>query len=274
MADEAKKLLLVGESLNGTIPRVNEAIGNRDADFVRSSAKAQTEAGASHLDLNAGAIAGRDEGESLIWLMQTAREATDIPFVIDSPTPQVLVKAMGSYKGPSPILSSVTAEGNSPEMLFHLAAEYRCGIVGLCMDAGGVPKDCAGRLQAAEWLIAAALRYGLPLENLYIDPLVMTVSTEPGIAFTIRDTIRGIKERHGDVKILTAPSNLSFGMPNRKLLNRTFISMLFFEGIDGIIYNVLDRGSFSSILAAEVLTGKDKRSKKYLRAFREGKLVP
>ncbi|MDR1948588.1 MAG: dihydropteroate synthase [Spirochaetaceae bacterium] len=273
MISETKNLLLVGESLNGTISKVNEAIGKRDADFVRNSARAQTESGATWLDLNAGAVAGRDEGESLIWLLQTAREATELPFVIDSPSPQVLVKAIGSYKGPGPILSSVTAEEKSLETVMPLTAEYQCGIVGLCMDAEGVPNDSEGRLKAAEKLVASALYYGVALENLYLDPLVMTVATKPDIAFIIRDTIRGIRERYPEIKILTAPSNLSFGMPNRRLLNRTFISMLLFEGIDGIIYNALDHDSYASILASEVLTGKDKRSKNYLKAFREGKLV-
>ena len=265
-------MLIIGESLNGTIPSVGQAIKDRDENFIKALACEQEASGANYLDVNAGGMSGRSEVEDLVWMINVAQKAVQVPLVLDSSSPEALREAIKIYKGPRPILSSVTGEQRSMEIMIPLALENNCGLIALCMDQKGIPPDVQGRLNVAELLIERATSAGIKREDIYLDPLVMTISADPNAGPTIIQTLNKIREKFPDVGTVCAPSNVSYGMPNRRLLNRSFVSMLIASGITGFIVDVRDRQTYSAILAAEAIMGRDKRCKTYLNAYRNGKL--
>ncbi|MCL2147153.1 MAG: dihydropteroate synthase [Synergistaceae bacterium] len=266
-------LLIIGESLNGSIPAVGKAILNRDEAFIKSLALEQESCGANYLDVNAGGVGGHNsETDDLIWLVGVVQKAVNIPLVIDSSSPAALKEAIKTYTGPRPILSSATGEKHSADTLIPLALEYDCPLVALCMDEKGIPGSVDGRLEAAEYFVEYAISAGMKAQNIYIDPLVMAVSADLNAGSILIQTLKKIKEIYPDISTICAPSNVSYGMPNRRLLNRSFISILISSGISGFIIDVRDRRAFSTILASEVIMGQDLHCKSYLNSYRNGLL--
>lgn len=265
-------MIIIGESLNATVPAVSQAIAARDEKFVTDLAKLQVECGAMMLDVNAGGLGGRDEGEELSWLVQTVRSVVQVPLVLDSANPESLRRAVKVYEGSELILSSVTAEKDSLENLLPLAAELNCGLVGLCMSEKGIPNNPEGRLEMAEVIVKQAMLAGIKPENLYLDPLVMTVSVDWQAGRITLNTLRMLKERFPFARIISIVGNIAFGMPMRGLVNRTFLAMLMALGPDAVMLNVRDREMMATLTAAAVLRGEDEYCRKYIKAFRAGKL--
>lgn len=265
-------MLIIGESLNGTIPSVGQAVKDRDENFIEALAREQVECGADMLDVNAGGMFGRDEAEDLVWMVSVVQEAVQVPIMLDSSSPEALRAAIGVYKGPRPILSSVTAEKKSLDMVLPLALENNCGLVALCMSEKGIPPDVNGRLTVAELIVERATSAGIKSEDIYLDPLVMTIFADSSAATTIIQTLNRIRDRFPQIGTICAPSNVSYGMPLRRLLNRSFVPMLIASGISACILDVRDRQLISIIRASEAITGRDKRCKTFLDAYRQGKL--
>lgn len=265
-------MLIIGESLNGTIPAVGQAVKDRDENFVRALAREQVDCGAHMLDVNAGGLSGRSEAEDLVWMVGVVQDEVKVPFVLDSSSPEALRAAIQIYKGPRPILSSVTGEQKSMEVMIPLALEYNTGLLGLCMTEKGIPADVAGRMEVADLLVERATAAGMKLEDLHLDPLVMTISADSTAGPIIIGTLEKIVGRYPQVGTICGPSNVSHGMPNRSLINRTFVSMLAAAGLKGLLVNVRDRKMYSTILAAEALMGRDAYARTYLKAYRQGKL--
>ena len=265
-------MLIIGESLNGTIPSVGQAVKDRNEGFIKALAIEQVGCGAHMLDVNAGGISGRSEVEDLVWMVGLVQEVVSVPLVLDSSNPEALRAAIKIYKGPRPILSSVTGEQRSMEVMFPLALEHNAGLLALCMTEKGIPADIEGRLAVAQILVQRATAAGIRMEDIHLDPLVMTISADATAGPTILGTLNRIRESYPQVGTICAPSNVSHGMPCRRLLNRTFVSLLIASGIKGLILDVRDRHIYSAILAAEALVGRDVYSRAYLKAYREGKL--
>lgn len=265
-------MLIIGESLNGTIPAVGQAVKDRDENFIQALAREQVDCGAHMLDVNAGGLSGRSEVEDLVWMVGVVQDAVQVPFVLDSSSPDALRAAIKIYKGPRPILSSVTGEQKSMTTMFPLAMEFDTGLLALCMTEKGIPAGIRGRLEVAELLVRGATTAGMKIEDLHLDPLVMTIAADPTAGPTILGTLAGIGERFPQVGTICGPSNVSHGMPNRRLLNRSFISMLTAAGMKGLIMDVRDRHAYSTVLAAEAIMGRDSRCRTYLNVYRQGKL--
>ena len=265
-------MIIIGERLNATKKSVGEALRAGDVDFVHREARAQTEAGAHYVDCNAG----RDpqtERETMQWLVRTAREATDLPLSIDSANPDVLAAGLDVYEGPPPLLNSATADAKMGRVL-DLAASAGAGVVCLCIGAAGMPKKPGDREAYAETLITAARERGIPPERIFVDPVVETVSAslEEPVGRYMLTAIGSIRESHPEVHLVAGVSNVSFGLPNRKLLNRTFLGLCIGAGLDAAIIDPCDPHMIGTILAAEALVGLDEGCMNYVMASREGKL--
>ena len=265
-------MIIVGESLNATIPSVRQAVIEHDVEKITSLARTQTECGADMLDVNA-AVPGQNEIEDLVWMVQTVQGVTDLPLVLDSSNPEALEAALAVYKGPNPIINSITGEMTEGQVgLLQLAVQHKCGLVGMCMDEAGISPDPEVRCSIAVKLFERATSAGLEPENLYIDPLVMAIAADYDAGTVSLEVLRLIHERIPQVHTFCGSSNISFGMPLRKLLNRTFVSMQAALGMDAFLVDVRNKELMATLIASSTLIGQDEWSMSYIRAYRAGKL--
>ncbi len=263
-------MLIIGESLNATRQEVKTAVENHDISFVQALAREQIAAGAGMLDVNA-AVTGRDETKDLPWMVRAVQEVVALPLVLDSSNIEALVAAMKVHRG-RPMINSLTAKRDSVERLLPIVAKEDCSVIVLCMDDDGIPNDAEGRLDAARTVVLPLLEAGKKPEDIYVDPLVMSISVDPNAAKTTLEVISRVST--GEVKgvqITGGLSNVSFGMPGRKLLNRTFLIMAMTFGLNSCIVDVRDKELMSAIYAARAFM-ENGGSRDYLKAFRQGKL--
>ncbi len=263
-------MLIIGESINGTIEKVGQAIAGRDRAFIQRVAREQVERGAHMLDVNAG-LGGRDEVDDLTWLVKVVQEEVDIPLMLDSSDPQAIEAALALHRG-RPLVNSITAEPRKKDSLLPVLAAHDCGVVALCLTEEGIPKTPTHRLEIARGLVDELLQAGKPQEDIYLDALLLTVATDWQAGAIALKTIQLFKQELPGVKTVVGLSNVGFGMPQRRLLNRTFLAMAIALGLDGAILDVRDSSLMATVTAGRALVGRDKWCRGYLTAFREGKL--
>jgi cobalamin-dependent methionine synthase I len=264
-------VLIIGESINSTRRSVGEAISRRDEQFIRGLASKQVAAGAAMLDVNVGVAEG-DEVQNLTWAVRTVQQAVDVPLLVDSGNPEALRAAFEVHRG-RPILNSINGEADKLAALLPLAAEYECGAILLCLDDRGIPKTADERYQIAEFLVERAVQAGLPPERLYVDPLIMTVGSDSRAARVALDALCRIREGLPQVHTSAGITNVSFGMPQRSLLNRTLLAMAIAYGLDAFLVNVMDPAMVATIQAADTLMGNDAYCSNFLDAYHAGKLA-
>ncbi len=265
-------MFLMGESINGTRKQVAEAIQARDEAFIQTLATDQVAAGAQLLDVNGG-VAGGDEVEDMLWLIKTVRVVTDMQLMVDSASPDALdagVRAVVDSGGSVPFINSISGEQSRIDAVLPLIKEFKCPVVGLCLADDGVPNTSEDRFAVAQQMYDLCVGAGLPAKDLWIDPLVLTVSADPNAALVTMGTLKLIKEKLPDASTTGGLSNVSFGLPNRPLLNRTFVSMCAGLGIDGIVVDVRNKAMMATIKAIEALRGEDNFCGGYLQAHRAG----
>jgi 5-methyltetrahydrofolate--homocysteine methyltransferase len=263
-------MLIVGESINGTIERVGTAIASRDEAFIRRLAREQVEKGAQMLDVNAG-LGGRDEKEDLAWLVSVVQDEVGLPLVIDSSAPEAIEAALAGHQGRA-LVNSISAEREKQERLLPLLSAYDCGVVALCLTDDGIPKTAQERLAVARGLVEALTKAGKAMADIYLDPLVLTIATDWQAGATALETLRLFKQELSTVKTIAGLSNVGFGMPQRRLLNRTFLAMAMGLGLDGAILDVRDGSLMATLYAAQALAGQDRWCREYLKAYREERL--
>jgi 5-methyltetrahydrofolate--homocysteine methyltransferase len=263
-------MLIIGESLNGTLTTVGQAILKRDAEFVVQLARCQVEAGAHMLDVNAG-VAGGNEVEDLPWLVSTVLAKVDIPLSLDSADPEAIRAALKLCRG-RPVINSITGEQSRLEGLLPLVVEYDCGVVILCMDERGIPETAQDRFEVGRSLVERATQAGVKADDIYMDPLVMSLGVDWRAPTVTLATLRLIREHIPEVHIVSGMSNVSFGLPKRHLLNCTFLAMLVAAGLDTFLIDARDKGLMASLWAAQALSGSDRYCAAYLKAYRAGQL--
>lgn len=263
-------MIIVGERINGTSRKVREAVVARDTDFVVSLAHRQAEAGASYLDVNAGTDPER-EPEDMGWLVQTVQGAVQVPCCIDSPNPDTLRAGLEVHRGPA-LVNSASAESARLETVVALAAKHGARLVGLTLDDQGLPSTAQQRIDIAVRLGEAWQAAGGQISDLFIDPLVRSIAIENEQGAAFLDSVAGILAVLPSVHIICGLSNISFQMPVRPLLNRTFLAMAMARGMDAAILDPLDRALMATVCAGEVLQGRDEMCLGYLQAFRAGRL--
>ena len=266
-------MLLMGESINGTRKQVAEAIQNRDAAFIENLAREQVDAGAHVLDVNGG-VAGGNEVEDLRWLIDVVRGVTDMQLMVDSASPAALaagVEACVANGGKVPFINSISGEQSRIDVVLPLIEKHKCPVIGLCLSDEGIPPTAEDRFAVAKRLFELCTGAGLPGEDLWVDPLVLAVSADPTTAVVTMQTLKLVKERL-PVRTTGGLSNVSFGLPNRPLLNRTFVAMCAGIGIDGAVLDVRNKEMMAVVRAMEALRGEDNYCGNYLKAHRAGLL--
>ncbi len=264
-------MLVVGERINATRKPIRQAIAKRDSDFVQQEAKRQVAAGAQIIDVNAGSDP-KTEAENLVWLVKTVQAAVDVPLCVDSANAEALKAGVAAHKG-IPLINSATAQENHMEPTLRLAAEISAPIVALLLDDEGIPSGVDRRLEIAENIVSAARTLSISLAQVYIDPLVQPVSTSPADVAAALDAMTLLKTSYPEIKTICGLSNVSFGLPNRALLNRTFLALMVNAGLDAAIMDPLEAGTMAALFAAEALLAKDGYCLNYIKASREGKLA-
>jgi cobalamin-dependent methionine synthase I len=267
-------MIVIGERINATTKRVAEAIVKRDASFIQELAREQAEAGSDYLDVNAGTGRGMEqEIADIKWTIDTVQDAADIPLCLDSSDPQVLLASMAHYNGTEAIINSVNADPEKLEPLGRLAAERQASLIALVMEEGGIPSTVEERLAASELIMTHLDRQGVREDQVFFDPLLLPISVDTDQGLVTLRTIEQIKSRHPSAKTVLGLSNVSFGLPNRGIVNRAFLLMAASAGLDAAILDPLDAKIMSLVKVADMLTGKDASCREYIRAYRKGKLT-
>ena len=268
-------MLVIGENINASNRSVAEAIASRDREFLQSLARAQVVAGADFIDVNSGVGSGSPEYEALAmeWLVEVVQEATDKPLVIDSSSPGVIEAALRKYRGERLVINSVTAEPEKLASIGSLAAGRQAWLVALAMGTNGVPSSVEERLAACEQIMAHLTQLGLEVEQIFFDPLILPIAVDSAQGMVTLKTLEQIKSRYPAAKTVLGLSNISYGLPYRRLVNRAFLLMAAYAGLDAVILNPLDAKMMSFIKVADMLIGNDPSCKGYLKSYRKGILL-
>lgn len=264
------KLLIVGEKINASRREVKEAIERSDEGLIQKIAREQAEAGAHYLDANAGLFMER-EPDKLSWVVETIQKGVDRPCCLDSPNPRALEAALKVHRGRA-LLNSISLEKERYRSILPLIKQYESKIVALCLSEEGMPKNEEDRFRLASTLIERLTGEGIFPDDIYVDPLVQPVATDHSLGPVILDSLARIKKSFPEVHVICGLSNISFGLPQRKLLNQVFFILALSKGLDAVILDPTDSRMMSSLRAAQLLLGQDEFCSGYLKAFREGLL--
>jgi len=260
-------MLIIGELINASRKAIAGYIENQDSDTIQSVARDELEAGADYIDVNAGVFVGR-EPEYLKWLVETVQAAVQAPCCIDSPDPAAIEAALTVHKGTA-MINSISLEKERYDKLVPIVAGTDLKVIALCMSDDGMPETVNDRMAIAEKLVNGLLQNNVKLENIYVDPLVQPLSVNKTFGVNFLDAIEKIMAAFEGIHTVCGLSNVSYGLPNRMLLNQLFMVMAIAKGLDGAIVNPLDKRMMANIIAAEALAGKDEFCANYLAAYRE-----
>lgn len=273
-------MLIIGECINSTTPEILEAIEKRGGDFIQELAKGQVEAGANYIDVNAGARI-KTEREDMEWLINTVNEVVNVPLSIDSANPDIIKHGLEIYSGLKQksnesefkvMVNSINAERTHCQKVLPLVKEYDCDVIGLLIDENGIPDKPEDRVSISSKIIDQLHEYEIPIDRLYLDVVIQPISTDTTKGITILETLRLVKQEFPEVKTVLGLSNISFGLPENELINRTFLTMLMVYGLDAAIMNPLDKQIIGSLQAAKMLLNQDEFCMKYITAYRDGRL--
>lgn len=263
-------MIIVGELINASRKAIGEAIRIQDSDAVQKVARDQQEAGANFIDVNAGIFVGK-EADYLQWLVKTVQEATDdAPCCLDSPDPNAIQAALSIHKGTA-MINSISLEKSRYDALVPVVAGTDLKVIALCMSDEGMPETTDQRLKIADRLINGLVQNNVPIDNIYVDPLVQPVATNKNFGIEFLNAVEAISKEFKGVHTMCGLSNISYGLPNRKFINQTFATMAIAKGLDGLIINPLDQRMMANLIAAETLFGRDDYCVNYLRAHRAQK---
>ncbi len=257
---------ICGERLNPTGKKaLKEALISEDMEYLIDEALKQQDAGADLLDVNCG-LPQIDEKALMPKIILSLQEYCDLPLQIDSSDSEAIAAAARIYNG-IPLINSVNGDPEVMERIFPIAKKYGAVVLGLAMDKNGVPKTAEGRLEIAERIISTAGKFGIAKEKIMIDTLVVTASAEQEL---VKETVRALEAvRKLGVKTALGVSNVSFGLPNRPLLNRTFLAMAMERGLNMPILNPLDSEMSGTARAYELLAGIDKNAENYIEIYKD-----
>lgn len=266
------RITVIGERINPTGKKaLKEALRAGDFTYIENEGIRQAEAGAQILDVNVG-LPDIDEKAAMLEAVKRLSAVTDAPLQIDSSDPEVLAAAVRSYNG-KPIINSVNGKESVMEAVFPIAQKYGANLIALTLDEDGLPDSADKRLEIAERIIRRAGEYGIGPERILVDCLTLTVSAEPGGALDTLDAIRRLKKRY-PVRTTLGASNVSFGLPNRKLLNAAFLTAAMYAGLDAPITDPLVPEYMDAVAAYSALFGMDEGAAVYIEKYKDVKPDP
>lgn len=265
-------MLIVGERINTSRKAIEPAVVNRDIDFIQKLAKDQVESGATYIDINAGTLMS-GEPDALEWLVKTVQAVVDAPITFDSPDPVAIERAIAAYdtsKG-QPMINSITAEVERFENILPLVLKHKTKIIALAMDDSGIQFEASKRLTVARDLVNRLTNAGVPIDDIYVDPLTFPIGNGSDFGIALLDIVRNIITEFPGVHTIAGISNVSHGMPSRKLLNQAMTVLAMGSGLDAAIIDPMDRYLMGLIAASESLLGRDDFSMNYITLSRAGK---
>jgi 5-methyltetrahydrofolate--homocysteine methyltransferase len=264
--------VLIGERINPTgKKRLAAALAEGNLDIVRAEAQAQVQAGADVLDVNVGA-AGVDEVHVLPRAVRLVMETVAVPVSIDSADAQALRAALAVHRELAPqgkpLINSVNGEEARLSQVLPLVAEYKTAVIGLAMDDDGIPPTSEKRLAVARKIVERAEALGIPREDVVIDCLALTVGADSQAGRISLQAIRMVREELG-VNMTLGASNVSFGLPDREVVNWAFLAMAI---QNGVTCPIVDAARVrQAILAADLLLGRDEYAMRYIKAYKRRK---
>lgn len=266
-------MLIIGERINSTRAQIQIAIKDRNAAYILKEVHRQVDAGADFIDVNCAMSLG-DEVQDIDWVISVIQsDLKGASICLDSPNYLAIERGIKVFKAIGEIfINSITGDDSRIKNIVPLAKARDAKLIALTMDEFGMPNTAEERVKAAANILAKVKKLGFKEESLYFDPLIRPISTEPEQAREFLRSISMIKSL-GKVKTICGLSNVSYGLPNRKVINSVFMAMAIHSGLDAAILDPTDKNIMSSIAAARALTCKDEYCAEYIKAFREGKLI-
>ena len=266
-----RPFVVIGERINPTGRKVLLAEMKQGVmDRVKADAVAQVAAGAQMLDVNAG-IPQLDEAALLVAAIKAVAEVTDVPICIDSSIVEALEAALGAYEGKA-LVNSVTAEDERLDRILPLVKKYGAAVIGMANDETGITMLPEERLAIARKIVERASDYGIPPEDVVIDPIAMTVAADPLAGRITLETMRLIRDNLGN-NMTCGASNVSFGLPDRATINAAFLPLAMDAGLTCAITNPLIPEVRRAVLAGDLLLGHDEYASKWIRSFRAEQAV-
>jgi len=257
--------IIIGERINPTgKKKMTAALEAGDLDVVRKEALAQIEVGADVLDVNA-ATANTDEVTLLPKVVQVVMDAVDVPLCFDSSRPEALQAALKLYEG-KPLINSVTGQEGSLRETLPLVKEYKAAVIGMTVDDEGIPNEVERRVAIAHRIVERAEKSGIAREDVIIDCVTMTLGADPRSALVTIESLRRIKDELG-VNMTLGASNVSFGLPNRDLINSAFLAVAMAAGLNCPVINAVKMRP--TVLAVDLILGRDKNAMRYIKAQRQ-----
>ena len=262
---ETNAVRVIGERINPTgKKRFQQALREGDIDYIVLRGVEQQDAGADILDVNVG-LPGLDEPEMMRRTVRALQAAVDLPLQIDSSDPKAIEAGLRACCGKA-VVNSVNGKAEVLETVLPLCKKYGAAVVGLCMDENGIPQDWRGRVAIARRILDAALAHGVAKEDVFIDCLTLTVSAQQEQAVETLRAVRAVKEELGLHTVLGV-SNISFGLPARETITRSFLTQAMYAGLDLPIVNPNQSAMMDAVAAFRVLSGQDRDSEDYIRRF-------
>ena len=259
---------IIGERINTSRKQVQTAVIERNTGYIRMDVQQQQDAGAGFIDVNAGAGIGH-EMEDMKWLIETIQPIARVPLCLDSPDPAVLEMAYGMVDQP-PMINSISLEKERFDVMIRFLKGKACRIIALCMDDSGMPVSSDDIVRRAEKLVFELEAIGMKKDDIYIDPLVQPISTDTCKGNMALGAVREIKTLFPQVHITGGLSNISYGLPQRKIINQTFITLMMGAGMDSAILDPLDERIMATIKTADMLLADDDYCMAFLKGVRSG----
>ncbi len=259
-------MIIVGERLNSTRKPVFQALNRKDEKHLLNEALKQERAGADYIDLNTATLL-EQEIPALKWAIPLLQRKLKVPLSIDTPSPEAMAEGLRIHKGKA-LLNSLSGESQRIEDFLPLIDKYRPRVIILCLDDKGIPVHPDHEFSIAEKMVNLLLKRGTKAEDIFIDPLVRPIGVDPKAGKIFLDSLKKIKQNLPQVKTIAGISNISFGLPRRKFLNRAFLILAIEKGLDAAILDPLDKEISTFLLSAQTLLGEESAMKNYLRSMR------
>jgi cobalamin-dependent methionine synthase I len=261
-------MLIVGENINTSRKHIAEAVEKKDSKFIVQIAKSQADAGAHFIDVNAGTFVDR-ESEYLCWLVETVQDVVDLPLCLDSPSPKAVSEAIKRHRG-EPMVNSISLEKERFDAMLPIVTAHPCRIVALCMAETAMPVTVEDRVHAGAELINRLTAEGVAIGNIYVDPLVQPVSVDTRMGNAVLGTIKRIMNDFPGVNTICGLSNISFGLPARRLINRTFLPLCMLQGLNSAILDPTDKRLMANLLSTRMILGNDDYCSDFIDAYQNG----
>jgi 5-methyltetrahydrofolate--homocysteine methyltransferase len=233
-------------------------------------AREQAEAGAHYIDVNAGTFLDQ-EVDYLCWLVETVQNELELPLCLDSPNPKALSEAIKRHKG-EPMINSISLEENRFQSLLPVITSQPCSVVALCMGQTSMPATVEERVQAGSELIKKLTDEGIPLEKIYVDPLVQPISVDTRMGIATLEAIYRIMSDFPGVNTICGLSNVSFGLPERRIINRNFLALCMSYGLSAVILDPTDKQLMTTLIAVEMLLSRDEYCENFIDAYQNGRI--